>query len=160
MALNEQEREDLLRDGRAMPIRGEILVDSVDWLVGFRPQGQVSLYAGADLVFQFNGASQLRRVFVAGERFAAENGRLQRLQTLDRGQRLHLTREPLTDQEQQAIQSRLSCCLDQLEALSRQDVMRWSIEGVSEAEFRVKVLSWLDDMDAVMRIAKSPNAGA
>lgn len=158
MALSEQDREDLLRDGRAMPIRGEILVDSTVWLVGFRPQGQVSLYAGADLVLQFNVAGELRRVFVAGERLAAENGRMQRLHTLDRGQRLHLVREPLTDQEQQAIQSQLSYCLRQLETLAKQDAMPWRTEGLTEAEFRSKVLSWLDGMDSESRIAKLPNA--
>ena len=159
MALSELEREDLLRDGRAMPIRGEIHVDSSVWLVGFRPQGQVSLYAGADLVFQFNVAGELRRVFVAGERLAAENGRLQRLQTRDRGQRLQLVREPLTDQEQQTVHSQLVCCLRQLESLAKQQAMPWRTEGIAEAEFRARVLCWLDDRESGSKIAKSPNAG-
>ena len=61
MALEERDREDLLRDGRLMPLRGECLIDGVKVVLGFRSQGQLSLYCGPDPVFQFNAARELRR---------------------------------------------------------------------------------------------------
>jgi hypothetical protein len=158
MALSEQDREDLLRDGRAMPVRAEILVDSAVWLVGFRPQGQVSFYVGADLVFQFNVAGELRRVFVAGERIAAEGGRLQRLRMLDRGQRLHLIKELLTEEEQRSILFQLGSCLQHLEKLAKESQANWKTVGISEAKFCERLLSWLGTCRLVLKIADAPNA--
>jgi hypothetical protein len=70
MALEEQDREDLLRDGRAMPLRGECTLSGSQVVIGFRSAGQLSLYCGPDPVFQFNAEQKLRRAFFQGRRFA------------------------------------------------------------------------------------------
>mgnify|MGYP003681535513 CR=1 FL=1 len=76
MAKQEQDREDLLRDGHQMSIRGETIINGIVVTIGFRSLGQLSMYCGADPVFQFNADHQLRRVFFEGERIAADAGRL------------------------------------------------------------------------------------
>jgi hypothetical protein len=42
MALEERDREDLLRDGRQMLVRGESLIAGTPVVIGFRSQGQLS----------------------------------------------------------------------------------------------------------------------
>ena len=85
MAIEEHDREDLLRDGRMMPLRGECLINGATVVAGLRSQGQLSLYCGPDPVFQFNADRELRRVFFQGRRFAAKNGCLVELTRENRG---------------------------------------------------------------------------
>lgn len=78
MARNEQDREDLMREATGLSPRAEI---TASWLTeplvfGFRKSGGLSLYFGADPVYQFNSDGQLRRAYVDGKLLKADQGKL------------------------------------------------------------------------------------
>jgi hypothetical protein len=78
MALNEQDREDLMREASGLSPRAEItspaFPDNV--IFGFKRQGGLSIYFGAHTVYQFNSAGELRRAYIDGSLLKAEGGRL------------------------------------------------------------------------------------
>ncbi|MDA8745017.1 hypothetical protein N9N28_10330 [Rubripirellula amarantea] len=76
MAKHTSERENLLRDATAMPLRGQAIIAGSEVFVGFRVGGEMSLYWDQDPVFQFNSQFQLRRAYVDGRRYAAQNGQI------------------------------------------------------------------------------------
>ncbi len=156
MAIIEQDREDLFRDGRAMPVRGETIVDGVAWLIGFRPSSQASFYGGADLVFQFNEAGELRRSFVAGQRFVARQGVLSSIESHTRGQRLRLSEVPLSPLQSESLQRQLTGCLTRLRCLASDPTVAWRTIGRNEQSFRDQVLRWLDLVTASPQIANGP----
>ena len=86
MSRTEQDREDLLREATALIERVELRVSgwSESVVAGFRRGGQASFFFGADLVYQFNAALQLRRGFHNGQLIKAEDGRLERHHALHR----------------------------------------------------------------------------
>ena len=95
MAIEERDREDLLRDGRTMSVRGEFTCGEATMLIGFRRRGQASLYVGPDRVYQFDATAQLRRVFLDGRKYAADSGALVQLCRDSRGGRVELSRQPV-----------------------------------------------------------------
>ena len=83
MAKQTQDREDLMREGTAMPLRGRLLIEGIEVVIGFRPAGQCSLYWNQDPVFQFDAQHQLRRAFVDSRRLKALDGRLAYLKRVE-----------------------------------------------------------------------------
>src|SRR5437016_5665990 len=82
MARHESDREDLLREATALVERVEMRNPGCDEPVvaGFRRDGSVSFYFGADPVYQFNSAGEFRRGYVAGMLYKAERGRIIKLE--------------------------------------------------------------------------------
>src|SRR6188472_3162282 len=88
MARDESNREDLLREATALVERIELLPQSAGAaqslnlaegepvVVGFRADGALSAFFGADPVYQFNAEGELRRAYVSGLLFKAAQGRL------------------------------------------------------------------------------------
>src|SRR5687767_11977524 len=78
LAASESDREDLLREATALVERAELklpgFVDPV--VIGFRRDGSASFFFGADPVYQFNSAGELRRAYIGGLLYKAEQGRL------------------------------------------------------------------------------------
>ena len=74
MARRESDREDLLREATALVERAELTIEGFDEpiVVGFRRDGSASFFFGADPVYQFNTAFELRRAFVVGLLYKAE----------------------------------------------------------------------------------------
>jgi len=91
MAREEADREDLLREATALVERVELrtTVEREPITAGFRRDGSLSLFFGADPVFQFNTAGELRRAFQGDKLLKAERGRL-----------VELTRVRTTDETQ------------------------------------------------------------
>lgn len=158
MALNEKDREDLLRDGKNMVYRGECLIDGCTVLVGFRPAGQMSLYWGADPVFQFNQSGQLRRVFFDGQRLAAESGVLEKLVRQSRGGRVELARIPLEESAVGEILKRAATCAAQIERCAGDLDTSWRVVGEGDDEFRNRVTDWCRRNGRAPAIAESPHA--
>ncbi|MDP7017146.1 MAG: hypothetical protein QGG36_15170 [Pirellulaceae bacterium] len=101
MARIEREREDLMREATAFERRGEVQLPGGRVLfVGVRPNGAVSFYFGADPVFQFNEAGQLRRAFSGDRLQKAEHGRVVSLRRHRGGETVDLLRHEYTDDEQ------------------------------------------------------------
>jgi len=80
MAINRQPREDLMRDATAYPRRLLLHHPRCNAIfIGFRNQGGWSVYFGEDPVYQFNAQQKLRRVHFEKQNYAAEQGKLLRL---------------------------------------------------------------------------------
>ena len=70
--------EDLLADATALVHRAKIeLPPGTDPIVlGFRANGALSLFFDPEVAYHFNQHCQIRRVFLHGERYKAEQGQL------------------------------------------------------------------------------------
>lgn len=68
MARDESDREDLLREAAALTRRAEFSVEHENdpAFLGFKRDGGLSVYLGADPVYQFNPQGQLRRAYCNG----------------------------------------------------------------------------------------------
>jgi hypothetical protein len=168
MAKRTEDREDLLRDGTAMPVRARMWVGPTEVVLGFRPAGQLSLYWGQDPVFQFNEKQQLRRVFIDAQRLAAQQGRLAVLSQPDRARqppvdRLRLVAQPVSDSEQRRILQRAAQCLQQIDLTLRQAAESEAAPvletvGASSHDFAQRFRRWLDQLDGAVSVAETPAA--
>lgn len=151
-----------------MPLRGRMIIQQAEVVIGFRPQGQLSLYWDQDPVFQFDEAMRLRRVFVDSNRLKAQQGRLVRLQKRNPHNnlavgRLRLESEPLTKNDQQQILQTLADCLQQisqaLENLQQaRETYRLQVVGASEQDFADRVRQWVARQKGATRVAEDPSA--
>jgi len=168
MAIEEHDREDLLRDGTAMSLRGEIVIDDLTIVVGFRAQGQVSLYCGADPVFQFNAQQQLRRVYLDGKRYAADNGVLLQLHRPSQGGRVMFQRQAVAPEQSERIQNELACWIDRLQqtVVSSPAAWRTSTESPpsqgnaedADLAFIKRFAQWLKALSRPFAVAGGPHA--
>ena len=101
MARTESDREDLLREAKALVERAELQVAGLEEpvVVGFRRDGAASVFFGADPVYQFNAANELRRAYVGGLLFKAEMGTLVELRRERREREIALVRRALNGDE-------------------------------------------------------------
>jgi hypothetical protein len=78
MARHEADREDLLREATALVERVELEIEGADEpvVVGFRRNGAVSCFFGAEPVYQFTSDGLLRRAYANDRLIKAEHGRL------------------------------------------------------------------------------------
>lgn len=111
MAIENQRREDLLRDATTYPKRilfkttspasppsvSTPTEDCQELFLGFRADGGWSIYFDEDPVYQFNSIHQLRRAYCLGQRYEAANGKLLHLQRTAQGGRVQLTRQALAE---------------------------------------------------------------
>ncbi len=158
MAIEEQDREDLLRDGRMMPVRGETILDDVTVLIGFRSQGQLSLYFGSQQVFQFDQSRSLRRVYLNGRRFAAQQGQLVELVRQSRGGRVELIRQDVGEDDLQLVLDATAACLGKIRMLDSSGQCRWRVIGAETSEFAARVSLWLATVAMPPRIGSAPGA--
>lgn len=161
MARQESDREDLLREATALVQRVELVVAGYDEPIvcGFRRDGSVSLFFGADPVYQFNTASQLRRAFVAGRIHKAEQGRLVALSRERSTTQVSLVRDELSGDEPAAFLTTMQGHLSRLrEALNGGSFV---IQGEVPSGGNVigRMLRWLEALPATIEIATRPNAG-
>ena len=127
MAIHEHDREDLLRDGHQMPSRGQCSIDGEVVLCGFRTGNQLSLYCGQDPVFQFNDQQQLRRVFLEGRKFAAENGELLELKRSRKGGRVVLIRDAVDPETLASIMNSLRHWIELIQNALESAPQAWRI---------------------------------
>lgn len=156
MALEEHDREDLLGEGRMMPIRGGCVIDGRTIVAGFRSGGQLSIYCDADPVFQFNADKELRRVFFEGRRFAAEQGHLIELVREKRGGKVAFTSVAIDPKLlNRLLLSWRECC----SAIQREITVAcsWRVVGGDTEELLDLLRNWLDDEGGLV-IAEAPNA--
>ena len=170
MARDEQDREDLLREATALVERAELsLPGEAEHLVaGFRRGGGLSLFFGADPVYQFNAGRQLRRAFVAGTLFKAERGRLIALERRREPDRVVLLRRELNDEETAAFLAAMSERLNRLRnALSGPQGPGLPAAGKcrvvgqvpADADMPGRVKKWLETLGGLPTIAEVPHAG-
>lgn len=159
MARQQTDREDLLREATALVERVELTVRGFEEPVvcGFRRDASASFYFGAEAVYQFNAAGQLRRAFLAGRLLKAERGRLIALTRERSEQEIALVRHDLATDELAVLIAELSGRLTRLEqALQAGD---YSVHGEVPPGGNVigHVLEWLKNRPAAVEIAAVPN---
>ena len=159
MARHESDREDLLREATALVERVELAAGGFDEPIvcGFRRDASASFYFGAEAVYQFNAAGQLRRAFLAGRLLKAERGRLIALTRERSEQEVALVRHELAADELAALIAELSRRFERLElALQAGD---YSVHGEVPPGGNVigRVLEWLKNRPPVVEIASVPN---
>ena len=115
MAREIHEREDLLRDAKALVPRIQLRLthegSSLEVFAGFRGVA-FSLYIGDDPVYHFNGAHELRRAFVDDRLIKAEKGKLVAWSPDRNEERTDMLRHDLSAAEQQQF------CVTMLERLA------------------------------------------
>jgi hypothetical protein len=104
MSREEHDREDLLREATALVERIELVAaspatDAKPIVIGFRRNGALSIFFGADPVYQFNAAGELRRAYRDGLLYKAERGRLVSLEQRRTLHEVQLVRRDLTEAE-------------------------------------------------------------
>jgi hypothetical protein len=81
MARHEADREDLIREATALRRRVELRVpgEAESVVAGFRSDGSLSVYFGADPVYHFDPHGRLRRAFVGDRLYRTQGETLARL---------------------------------------------------------------------------------
>jgi hypothetical protein len=164
MAREESDREDLLREATALVERVELcpIASNRDQrespphlVIGFRHNGALSIFFGAEPVYQFNSMGQLRRAYCDGLLLKAARGRLVSLRRERQTYEVQLVRHDLTDAEQSSfigqMQERLRDLRDDLQA------GRYRVVGQAPPAVDVigRVRDWLAQHDG-LPIADTP----
>ncbi len=146
MAINRQPREDLMKEATAYDRRLKLRdANAGEIFVGMRAQRGWSIYFGEDPVFQFNAESQLRRVHLNNQNYAAENGKLLLLQRSGSGGQVELTRT-FSNAAQLAIRrdclNRLTAVLSEFERSSLQVLDQFPADSdlMRQIEERLRVV--------------------
>lgn len=160
MARTEQDREDILREATALSPRAEICssVFAESLVFGFRSTGGLSLFFGADPVYQFNSAGELRRAYVGGFLYKSMKGRLQRLQRERQANEVNLWQTQLRDDEQGRFLADLNAqCVKLAELLDRGDFeLLGEIPAECQSVSRLK--TFLENLASPPKVADRPNA--
>ena len=149
MARDESDREDLLREATALVERIELSPEAAtgstaeNVVIGFRAGGAVSIFFGADPVYQFNAAGELRRAYCDGLLYKASHRRLVSLRRVRQQNEVQLLRHDLTDAEQRDFIASMQKCLRNLS--DNLDSGRGSVvsQVPPEANVLTRVRGWL-----------------
>jgi hypothetical protein len=161
MARQESDKEDLLREATALVERIELAPVGVakceHVIAGFRRDGAASIFFGADPVYHFNAAGELRRAYCDGLLFRADSGRLVSLRRERQQNEVQLLRHELTEAEQIAFFTRMRELLIGLS--SALDTADYTVNGEvpDDADVLGRLQTWLTQHDG-SKIAATPNA--
>lgn len=159
MSRHESDREDLLREATALVERAELQVAGFaePIVIGFRRDGAASVFLGADPVYQFNAANELRRAFVSGLLYKAEHGKLVELRRERSERETALLRKDLSRSETAALLLAMHGKLVQLAAAM--SLGTYAVHGQWPAEVDVcdRIRQWLTALPKEIRLADRPN---
>jgi hypothetical protein len=155
MARCEQPREDLMREATALVVRAELELEGTDQLVvvGFRRDGQASVFFGQDWVLHFDAQGALRRAYDQGALIKAHGHRLVRLTRRRQSDQIVLERHELSDQQQAELLERAGRTLDHLARQSRQDHLRFLRRVPDSAATGQRVRRWLESPPVPVAVA-------
>ena len=162
MARQEQDREDLMREATALVRRVELQLPghAEPWVVGFRRGGAASIYVGAQPVFQFNTAGEIRRGFWNGRLVKAEQRRLVYLERRRTDVEVQLVRHEFTDAEMIEF---LELAVETVDRL-RRGLHSSGIEILKQVPANADVVAdlkaWLSSLPATLSVASVPNVGS
>lgn len=162
MAVEEQDREDLLREATGLVDRIEFRVAWIDEPVvaGFRRNGALSLFLSQAEVYQFDTACRWRRGYYHGSLLKSVDGHLVKMYRNRTPQATELVSQPLSGVEEQAALERLTSRLAQLQAtLDANDFELVGQVTASENGPLPRLLAWLRNRPAPISIAPSPRVG-
>jgi len=161
MSRSESDREDLLREATALVERVELQVPGYaePIIIGFRRDGSASYFFGADPVYQFNTAGELRRAFVNDLLYKAEAGRLVSLRRERSATETALVRHELTLDESAALLSELTGHFAKLRAALQNHAHQVLREVPPGANLPPRILAWLQQLPGTIPIASAPHVG-
>jgi hypothetical protein len=159
MARQEQDREDLLAEATALVERARFAAPPYEAPVvaGFRRDGGLSIFLGANLVYQFNSAGQLRRALSGGLLYKADRGGLSSLRRVRTEQRTDLVCHDLSPAEVASFLDRLR---EHLAALRRALAAgECDLDGQVPGDRDVlgRLRHWLGQHAGPIKIACAPN---
>ena len=159
MARPESDREDILREATALLERAELLIpgESEPVVIGFRLGGAASVFFGGDPVYQFNSQGELRRAYVAGLLYKAEQGRLVELRRERTGSETALLRRELSDAETNELLGAAETRLLAMAAHLRQDAASVDRHIPASADIVPRIVAWLDGLPCPMKVAHRAN---
>ena len=159
MAREEQDREDLLREATALVERVELQVAGSDEpiVAGFRREGQMSLFFGADPAFHFNSRNELRRAYAAGRLIKAEQGGLVALKRVRSEEEVSLVRHELDTAETTAFLDLARGRLLKLRAAMAAGAFTKVGQVPDAVDVVARVCVWLESLSEELVIAKSPH---
>ena len=159
MARFEQDREDLMHEATALVRRVELQLPghSDRCVVGIRRGGEVSIFVGADPVFQFNAAGELRRGFWNGRPIKAERGRLVQLERRRTDAEVQLVRHEFTDAETTQFLQLAAATLNLLQQALHTDELIVLKQVPDDLDVMYKLAMWLDSLLEPIAIASAPN---
>ena len=160
MAQQESDREDLLREATALVERVELApeggTNSEPVVAGFRAGGALSIFFGADPVYQFNTAHQLRRAYCDGQLLKAVRGRLVALRRVRQQHEVQLMRRELTDVEQVVVIGQMQERLRKLASQLSAGQLRIVGQVPESADVRTRLSDWLLRHDG-LPVATTPH---
>ena len=161
MARVDTEREDLLREATALVERVELCLPDRDesLVAGFRRDGSASFFFGPDPVYQFNSRGQLRRAFVRGLLYKADQGHLYEMRRERTETEVQLVSRPLSEEETTAFLADARMHLVILHAAL--STGRFNLVGQvpENGEVGSQLATWLGAVPAEISIARGPKAG-
>ena len=119
MARNESDREDLMREATALVRRCQwVRHDGTAVAIcGFRREGALSIYLGADPVYHFDSNGLLKRAFRSGRLYRTQGGTLAELNRQRTREATYLVRKDLDERERDDFLAEMS---QQIEKLRRE----------------------------------------
>lgn len=148
MARAEQEREDLLRDARALVPRIQLAVDVggrlLDVFAGFRGEA-LSLFFDQDPVYHFNAAGQLRRAFLGGRLIKAERHQLVALDRVRTAAEVVLARDELDEAAEQELLQQAADNLSDLAGALRAGKVEVTGQFPEQSDALARLVAWLSN---------------
>jgi hypothetical protein len=159
MSRSESDREDLLREATALVERAELTIPGCDEpvVVGFRRDGAASFFFGADPVYQFNTAGELRRAYVAGLLYKAEQGKLVALRRQRTATETALVRHELTPAETASFLDIAQRFLINLQTSLNAGHHKLLREVPPAADVPRRIAGWLRDLPSPIHLAPRPH---
>jgi hypothetical protein len=155
------DREDLLRDARALVPRMQIQATlggrRVSLFAGFRGDA-LSLYYNADPVFHFNADGELRRAFLEGRLVKAEAGRLVAMERVFTPTAVELHAEEVSADAQAALLVDLAARLAELRDVLATGDYKLDGQVPADGDGVARLNAWLAHERSVI-VADTPRVG-
>jgi hypothetical protein len=159
VARDAHDREDLLRDARALSPRVELVVghgsEAFTLFAGFRGKS-LSLYFGQDRVYHFNDRGELRRAYLDDVLLKAEQGRLVAMRRERSASEVALVSRELSVEEAAALVEELACRLRGLGEILAAGAYELVGEEPSGSGAIERLVGWLRAGGDEIQIATSP----
>ena len=159
MARHQQDREDLLREATALLPRVELSVDGYqeNVIIGFRKNGSGSIYFGPDPVYHFNAQHQLRRAFIGGLLFKAEQGMLASLKRQRIAGQVQMLRHDLDQDETLQFTETAQQHLLRLAAALTENRFQLVGQMPTDTPLIGRIIAWSSALGRRIEIAEAPN---
>lgn len=159
MARHEQDREDLMREATALVRRVELKLPGHEatCVVGFRRGGEASIFVGAEPVFQFNRAGELRRGYWNGRLLKAERGQLVQLERRRTESEVQLVRHELAEAQCNEFLQLATGTLNAIRRALTSDELCVLRRFPPDFDVVSGITNWLDSLPQPLLTARTPN---